>query len=239
MSTGNALLHIRDLEVDVSFKDIKHLHVGVYPPAGRVRVAAPRHLGEEQVRLAVIKRWAWIQEQRTRLQAAERQSERAMVTGESHYTWGIRRRLRVIDKPGKAEFALHKGWLVLAAPDGSSPDDRRRALDRWYRDQMRQAVPPLIARWEPVVGVEVSKWSVRHMKTKWGSCNPSTGHISFNTELAKKDPAALEYIVVHEMTHYLEAGHGERFTRLMDDLMPGWRRRRDLLNAAPLAHEIW
>lgn len=239
MSTANAYLTVRGLDIDVVYKDIKNLHIGVYPPLGRVRVAAPLRLDDDQVRLAVIGRLSWINKQRDRLQSASRQSKREMVTGESLYVWGVRHRLRVIERPGRAHIEIDGGRMLLYAPVGTEADTRQELLQRWRRSQLRERIPGLIAKWEPVVGRSVARWSIRRMKTKWGSCNRETGHIWFNLELATKHPDLLEYIVVHEMTHLLERGHGERFTRLMDQFMPDWRARRSALNASPLAHEEW
>jgi predicted metal-dependent hydrolase len=239
MSTTSAYLTVGGIDVDVVYKEIKNLHIGVYPPMGRVRVAAPELLDDDQVRLAVVNRLPWIKRQREQLQAAQRQTRREMVTGESHYIWGSRLRLKVIERPGRAHIEIDGDRLLLYSAEGSSTDSRRALLDRWYRDQLRQAVPDVIAKWERKMRVKVPKWSIRRMKTKWGSCNRETGHIWFNVELAKKHPDCLEYLAVHEMTHLLERGHGERFTKLMDKNLPDWRARRDRLNQAPLGHEQW
>jgi predicted metal-dependent hydrolase len=239
MSTANAYLTIRGINIDVVYKDIKNLHIGVYPPVGRVRVAAPARLDEDQIRLAVIQRLPWIKRQRQQLQDAARQSPREMLTGESHYVWGTRHRLKIIERPGRAHVEVDGERLLVYVSEGTDTDTRLRLLQDWQRKQLRLAVPSLIARWEPVIGRDVPRWSIRKMKTKWGSCNRETGHIWFNLELAKKHPLCLEYIVVHEMTHLLERKHGERFTALMDGFMSDWRARRDQLNAAPLADEDW
>lgn len=239
MSTANAYLTVRGIDIDVIYKDIKNLHIGVYPPLGRVRVAAPRRLDDDQVRHAVIQRLPWIKKQREQLKSAERQSEREMITGESHYVWGQRYRLKVIERPGRAHFELDGERLLLYIQRGTPPERRRALLDHWYREQLRRAIPDLIASWEPRLEVSVPKWTIRRMKTKWGSCNRETGHIWFNVELAKKHPDSLEYIVVHEMAHHIERNHGERFTKLMDKHLPNWRSRRDQLNEAPLAEENW
>lgn len=239
MSTANAYLTVRGIGIDVIYKDIKHLHVGVYPPLGRVRVSAPERLNDEQVRLAVVQRLPWIRRQQEQLRSTPRQTERDMLTGESHYAWGRRHRLKVVERPGRAHLEVDGDRLILYAPAGTTADKRRDYLDRWHRDQLRQAIPELIAAWEKALDVSVPRWTLRRMKTKWGSCNRETRHLWFNVELAKKDPACLEYIVVHEMTHYFERGHGARFTVLMDQHLPDWRGRRDLLNRAPLSNENW
>ncbi|QIR69317.1 M48 family metallopeptidase [Kocuria sp. KD4] len=239
MSTANACLTIRGIDVDVIYKDIKNLHIGVYPPLGRVRVAAPTRLDDDAVRLAVIKRLPWIKQQRQQFRDAERQSEREMVTGESHYVWGNRYRLKIVVRPGHTHFEIDGDRLVLYTPESGDSARHRVALDQWYRQQLRHALPEVIAAWEVKLGLSVPKWTIRRMKTKWGSCNRETRHIWFNAELAKKHPDCLEYVVVHEMIHYLERGHGERFTKLMDRELPDWRRRREQLNREPLAEEAW
>jgi predicted metal-dependent hydrolase len=239
MSTVNATLTVRGIDVDIIYKDIKNLHIGVYPPTGRVRVSAPQRLDDDQVRLAIIQRLPWIKRQRDKLRSAERQSEREMVTGESHHVWGVRRRLRVIERPGGAQIEVDGDRLMLYVSPGRSAEQRRAVLDNWYRTQLREVIPPLISTWESKLDTRVPDWIIRRMRTKWGTCNRETRRLTFNVELAKKHPDCLEYIVVHEMMHYFERNHGERFAKLMDDVMPDWRMRRDLLNNGPLADERW
>lgn len=234
MSTANAYMTVRGIEVDVIFKDIKNLHIAVYPPLGRVRVAAPTRLDSDAIRLAVIQRLPWIKKQRTELQGASRHSAREMVTGESHYVWGSRLRLKVIERPGRAHVEVDGDRLLMYVPEGKDTDARAKLLQAWQRAELRFALLPLLARWEKIIGRPVPHWSVRRMNTKWGSCNRQTGHIWFNLDLAKKHSRSLEYIVVHEMTHLIERNHGERFQSLMDQFMPDWRTRRDELNDAPL-----
>ena len=239
MSTASAYMTVRGIDIDVIYKDIKNLHIGVYPPLGRVRVAAPLRLDDDTVRLAVIQRLSWIKRKRDELRSAERQSRREMVTGESHYVWGIRHRLKVVERPGRSHVEVDGKRLLLYVPANTDQATREAVLQRWQRLQLRERIPSLIATWEPVIVRTVPRWSIRRMKTKWGSCNRESGHIWLNLELAKKHPDCLEYIVVHEMTHLIEPTHGERFTSLMDRFMPDWRSRRDQLNAAPLADEDW
>lgn len=239
MNTASAYLTVRGIDVDVIYKDIKNLHIGVYPPLGRVRVAAPSRLEDDQVRLAVIQRLPWIKRQREQFKAAARQTEREMVTGESHYVWGLRRRLKVVERPGRTHFEVDGDRLMLYSPSNTTAEQRRSALDQWHRQQLREAIPVVIETWEQKLDVSVPKWTIRRMKTKWGSCNRETRHVWFNVELAKKHPDCLEYIVVHEMAHYFERNHGERFTTLMDKYLPDWRNRREQLNGSPLTQEEW
>ena len=227
------------LGIDVVYKDIKNLHISVYPPMGRVRVAAPERMEEENVRLAVVQRLPWIKRQRERLMRADRQTERHMISGESHYVWGKRYRLDVSKTSGHFGVEISGKTLLVITPEGSDAVARFGTLDRWYRRQLKVVVPELLTVWAPIIGVEIPKFVVRRMKTKWGTCVTHSHTIWLNPELAKKDPRSLEYVVVHELVHFLERGHGERFLTLMDSCLPDWRARRDLLNGAPLSHEEW
>jgi predicted metal-dependent hydrolase len=239
MSTASAYLTVRGINIDVIYKDIKNLHIGVYPPLGRVRVAAPRRLNDDHVRLAVIQRLPWIKRQQQQLRSVERETHREMVSGESHYVWGLRHRLRVIERPGRSHVEGDGGRILLYVPEGASTEKRLDIMQRWQREELRRRIRPLVAKWEPIVGRTVPRWSIRRMKTKWGSCNRETGHIWFNLDLVSKHPECLEYIVVHEMSHLLERNHGERFTTLMDKFLPDWRARRERLNTSPLAAQEW
>ena len=228
------------IPVEVVRKDIKNLHLGVYPPRGRVRVAAPLVVGDEAVRLAVIDKLGWIRRQQAKFAQQPRQSQREMVSGESHYFLGRRYRLRVHEQAGPARVALRGiTSLDLFVPPGIDAARREAILNRWYREQLRALVPPMLEKWQAVLGVQVADWGIKRMKTKWGSCNPEARRIWLNLELVKKPVQCIEYIVVHELAHLLERRHDERFAALMDEAMPNWRLRRNELNALPVRHEGW
>ncbi len=233
-------IKVSGLVVDVVRKNIKNLHLAVYPPVGRVRVAAPLRVSDEAVRLAVITRWAWIKRQQAKFSKQERQSEREYVTGESHYFQGQRYRLNVIyhDGPSRVSIRNHRN-IDLVVREGSDTVQRERVLLTWYRQQLKLLIPPLISQWDATIGVKVSDWGVKHMKTKWGTCNVPAHRVWLNLELAKKPVQCLEYVLVHEMIHLLERHHNDRFATLMDGFLPSWRLYRDELNRAPLRHETW
>ncbi len=233
-------IRVSDLVVDVVRKDIKNMHLAVYPPGGRVRVAVPLLVDDEAVRLAVISKLAWIKRQRASFKGQERQSPREYVYRESHYFWGERYLLNVIYRNAPPKVIVsNKTTLDLYVRPGSDTAKREHVLQEWYRQQLKAAILPLIAKWESIIGVDVAEWRVKRMKTKWGSCTIEAGRIWLNLELVKKPPQCLEYIVVHEMVHLLERLHNERFVALMDEFMPKWRLHRDELNQTPLAHEEW
>lgn len=226
--------------MEVVRKDIKNLHLGVYPPNGRVRVAAPLAVSDDAIRLAVIGKLAWIRRQREKFENQPRQTAREAVSGESHYLFGRRYRLSIMKTTGRPEVLLRtKTKMELHVPARATKAERLAVLDRWYREQLRSSAGPLLEEWQDFIGVRLEFWGVKRMKTKWGSCNHQTKRIWLNAELAKKPLACVEYIVVHELVHLLEPSHGDRFVALMDEHLPDWRQRRVLLNSSPLAHDSW
>lgn len=221
MTTEMHHLTISGIKVEVVRKDIKNLHLGVYPPHGRVRVAAPLVLNDEAVRLAVIDKLGWIKRQKTKFAEQPRQSRREMVNGESHYFLGKRYRLRVHEHNAPASVAVRGiASLDLFVRPGTSAEQRETILLRWHREQLKALIPPLLEKWQPIFGVQIADWGIKKMKTKWGSCNIEARRVWFNLELAKKPVRCLEYIVVHEMVHLLERHHNDRFMELMDQYMP-------------------
>ena len=226
--------------VQVARQPIKNLHLSVCPPDGHVRVAVPLHITDDNVRLAVITRLSWIKKQQTSFQAQPRQSEREMVTGESHYVFGKRYRLEVIERRGSHEVTIKNNrTLQLFINPGTSTQNRVLVLNEWYRKQLKARIPDLLNHWEPLIGKQVLDWGIKKMKTKWGSCNISQQRIWLNLELAKKPIECLEYVLVHEMMHLLERHHNDRFKSYMDKYLPQWQRCRDILKREPLCNDTW
>ncbi len=238
--TENSHLSVNGIDVQIIRKDIKNLHLAVYPPDGRVRVAAPIKTTEENVRLAVISKLAWIKRQQEDFKNQPRQSERKYISGECHYFLGKKLKLELIQETGRQRMKLLKsGKLKMFVRPGSSVERKHKLITQWYREQLKNMVPELLNKWIPKVKKEPSAWGIKKMKTKWGSCNTETGSIWLNLELAKKPMECLEYLLVHELIHLHERNHNERFKKRLNDLMPDWKSRRDLLNRSPLAHEDW
>ncbi|WP_175026556.1 M48 family metallopeptidase [Burkholderia aenigmatica] len=227
------------MSVDVVRKDIKHVHLSVYPPDGRVRISAPRHMASDLIRVYAITRLDWIRRQQRKLLAQERETPREYLNRESHYVWGKRYLLRIVEADAAPTVKLEHSTLELRVRPGSDAGRRREVLDAWYREQLRSAVPSLLKKWEPLLGVRARRILVQHMKTKWGSCNPVSGNIRLNTDLARKPSECLEYILVHELLHLIEPTHNTRFQSLMDRFMPQWRQHRDEVNRLPVRHEDW
>ena len=234
------LIEIRGIFIEVVRKEIRNLHVGVYPPYGRVRVAAPTRLDAAAVRLAILSRLSWIRRQQATFERQDRQSQREFVTGESHYFAGRRYLLDVVEQPSRPTArVLNNAKLRLVVLPDADRETREAVLQRWYRTQLREQLPARHARWERRIGVPVTDLRIKKMKTLWGSCNAEAGRIWLNLELVKKPASCLVYVLVHEMIHLLERNHTDRFRALMDQHLPQWPVYRDQLNSLPLAHEDW
>lgn len=234
-----SLLTVGDVEVDVVLKDIKNVHLSVHPPTGRVRISAPVGTNRETLRAFAISKLDWIKKHQTSLIDQEREGPREFLDRESQYVWGKRYLLRLVEIEEKPKIELGHSHVLLQVRPGTTEDKKAALVEHWYRDLVRAAMPPLLELWEPRLGVKVERFYIRHMKTMWGSCNHRAHTIRLNTELAKKPPECLEYIVVHELTHLLEPTHNARFIMLMNTFMPQWEVHREALNRFPVRHENW
>ena len=232
-------LRLGETRIELVRKDIKHVHLTVHPPAGRVRITAPRRFSDDALRAFAIARLGWIRRQQTKLREQERETPRTLVDRETHYVWGRRVLLKVIETDAPPRVELSPQRLTLRVRPGTSTLKKAAILEEWYRAQLREGLPALVARWERRLHVRVRRVFVQRMKTKWGSSNPRAGTIRLNTELARKPLECLDYLVAHEVAHLREPRHDARFVELMDGLLPSWRSVRQALNRLPVRHEKW
>ena len=232
-------IELGEIKADVVFKDIKNIHLSVYPPSGTVKISAPLRMDIDKIRIFTISKLSWIKQQQRKLQEQVRETPREYLDRESHYVWGRRYLLKIVEVNKAPSVELKHKTMILSVRPGADDKKKQEVIDAWYREQLKKATYPLIEKWEPLMGVKVERLFVRRMKTKWGSCNHKAGNIMLNTELAKKPHECLEYIVVHEMAHLLEHKHNARFICLLDKFMPKWQFYRDKLNQLPVSHENW
>jgi predicted metal-dependent hydrolase len=232
-------LHLGDLCVDLVFKDIKNIHLSVYPPTGRVRIAAPTRASIDTIRAFAISKLGWIRKHQTKFSGQERQPPRELLDRESHYLWGRRMLLDIIEGRGRPSIDVEHRKIALRVPEAVTFEAKEQLLDELYRREARRALQPLVSKWQKILGIEFNHIYLQRMKTRWGSCNPPKGNIRLNLELAKKPPECMEYILLHEALHFFVPNHGERFVALLDQHMSNWRAIRQVLNDEPLAHSDW
>lgn len=232
-------IDLGEITAEVVQKDIKNIHLSVYPPAGRVKIAAPLRMDLETIRIFAISKLNWIKKQQTKLRNQEREAPREFISRESHYFLGKRYLLKVLEGVGKQSVTIKHDKLILQVKPATSTEQRQTMMQEWYREQLKAHIPNYINKWEKIMGVEVSEFGIKKMKTKWGTCNPEARRIWINLELAKKPLECLEYIVVHEMVHLLERNHNERFIAYMNKFLPKWRHLKEELNRLPVSYTDW
>ena len=232
-------IQLGKLSIVVTRKNIKHVHLSVYPPDGRVTLVAPLLTRLDVARAYAISRLGWIRQQQAKLKSQARETPRKFIERESHYLWGRRRLLSVAYHDAKPSVSLDHKRITLTVRPGAGARRRAEVIHDWHKSLLHEAVPPLIQKWERKLKVKVTGYFLQRMKTKWGSCNHRAGHIRLNTELVKKPKDLLEYVVVHELAHLLEPTHSGRFAAILDKHWPTWREARTELNDLPLSAEAW
>jgi hypothetical protein len=222
---------VENIDIELLRKKIKNIHLTVYPPDGRISLSVPKQMDDEAVRNFVVSKLAWINKQKSKLTTQEVQTEREYISGESHYFLGSKYLLNIIETTGKQHVELTSNkCLDLHARSGCSAENREKMLSEWYRQNLKEIIPPLIEKWEKIIGVNVNDFGIKLMKTRWGTCNIRDGRIWLNLELAKKNPRCIEYIVVHEMVHLLEKYHNQNFKNYMNKFLPDWKVIKNELN---------
>ena len=231
---------VSNIAIEVVRKDIKNIHLAVYPPSGRVRIAAPSRITDDAIRLFAVSKIGWIKRNQRKLTGQERLPQPEYKYRESHYFRGHRYLLNIIEVDAAPKVVIrNKTYLDLYVRPNSSFEKRHEVMTEWYREQLKMQIPSIIAKWEKKMKVEVDDWQVKQMKTKWGSCNREKKRIWINLELAKKPEQLLEYIIVHELAHLKERHHNERFQAIMDKYLPNWKQLKTALNRLPVNHVGW
>jgi predicted metal-dependent hydrolase len=232
-------IELGNISVEVVQKDIKNLHLSVYPPKGRVRIAAPSRMKLDTIRIYAISKLSWIKKQQAKILSQKREAPREYLTKESHYYLGKRYLLKVIELDTVPIVNLAHNTIELYVRPGSSTEKRKEVLETWYREQLREKSADIIAQWEKKMKIKVESFGIKKMKTKWGTCNEAAKRIWLNFELIKKPIECIEYIVVHEMVHFKERNHNDRFVAHMNHFLPEWKQLKSELNRLPVSHVDW
>jgi predicted metal-dependent hydrolase len=232
-------IELGNIKIDVELKNIKNIHLSVYPPNGKVKISAPARMDLDTIRVFTISKLKWIKKQQEAFKNQERETPREYLTKESHHFKGKRYLLKVIEHNAKPKVILKHSVIELYIRPNSTIEKRKQILDEWYRAELKKIVPKMIEKWEKKMGVKSNEFGIKKMRTRWGTCNTEVKRIWLNLELAKKPVECLEYIIVHELAHLLERSHNEKFVKYMNEFMPKWRFYRDELNRLPFSHTDW
>jgi predicted metal-dependent hydrolase len=232
-------IHIGEIAIALTRKDVKHVHLSVHPPIGRVTLVVPEGTRPEVARAYAVSKLGWIRDQQAKLREQARETARQFIERESHYLWGRRYLMTVLYRDAKPSITIDHKRITLTVRPGSDAGKRSAVIHEWHKSLLHEVVPMLIKKWELKLEVKVAGYYLQRMKTKWGSCNHKAGHIRLNTELVKKPKDLLEYVIAHEMVHLLEPTHSDRFTAILGEHYPTWREARAELNELPLTAEVW
>jgi len=232
-------IELGNIKIDVELKNIKNIHLSVYPPNGKVKISAPERMDLDTIRVFTISKLKWIKKQQEAFKNQERETPREYLTKESHYFKGKRYLLKVIEHNAKPKVILKHSEIELYIRPNATIEKRKQIVDEWYRAELKKIVPKIIEKWEKKIGVKSNEFGIKKMKTKWGTCNTKTKRTWLNLEIAKKPFECLEYIIVHELVHLLERRHNEKFIKYMNEFMPKWRFYREELNRLPFSHVDW
>jgi len=232
-------LHLNDITIDVVLKDIKNVHLSVYPPLGRVRIAAPLRMNMDTIRIYAISKLSWIKKQQQNFLAQERESPREYLYKEGHYFLGRRYLMKIIEHDASPFVVLKHHTIELYVRPNTDIAKRQIIMDEWYRQELKELAPPIIEKWEKLMNVSMNELAIKKMKTKWGTCNREAKRIWLNLELAKKPLHCIEYIIVHELAHLLERSHNDKFVAIMNNFLPEWKHLKNELNQLPVSHSNW
>jgi predicted metal-dependent hydrolase len=232
-------IELGNITIEINQKDVKNIHLSVYPPEGRVRITAPSQMKMDTIRIFAISKLKWIKEQKEILLNQERESKREFLDRESHYFFGKRFLLKLHEINAAPRIEIDHKYIHLYVRPNTNLEKKRKIIDEWYRTELKKITLKLIAKWEKKIGVKSKEFGIKKMRTKWGTCNTEAKRIWLNLELAKKPIECVEYIIVHELVHLLERGHNQRYVKFMNQFMPKWRFHRDELNSLPYSHTSW
>ena len=219
------------LTIEVERKRIKNMHLSVYPPDARVHLSMPDYLTDDDAKSFIIQKWDWIRLQREEVLTQPRQTERQYVSGESHYLFGRRYQLIVEELPHNVNHIELRGdKIYMFLVPGTPTEERDSLMQTWYRFQLKKELTPMIERWAQKLGETDYTWQIKKMKTEWGSCVKSKHFLTFNLSLARVPAECIEFVIVHEFTHFIVDNHNKVFEAMMTRRLPNWRSLRTKLN---------
>ncbi len=227
---------VKDIEIKVEKKKIKNIHLYVKPPHGEVVVTCPINCSDESVEFFVRSKMGWIKKRREEFNNQIRQTAREYVSGESVFLLGRQYYLKVKDSSSKYNIAIDGDYILFDARKGATTEQKSAYFTEWYREVFRKELNRLIPKWENITGLNCNSYKIINMKSKWGSCNPKKRDIILNLKLVKRDVACIEYVILHELMHFLEQRHNKNFTALVERYMPNWTTVKDQLNSSLLEH---
>lgn len=223
------IVNVDGISCHVSVKNVKYLAIKVLPPQGEVRVSAPMGCGRKRVEDFLFLKRSWIRKKQAEIQALAFENEPELVEMAPHPVWGKTHFLRIHAGAEADRVVCQSHWLHIHVRGAGEKLRINAILEAWRKIELRIAAGKKISLWRKRMGLPEIALAARKMKSRWGSCHCHKNSITLNTELVKKAPECLEYVVAHELAHFFVPNHGGEFYALLDRLLPDWRERRNLL----------
>ena len=222
---------IQDIPIEIERKLIRSMRLSVNPPDGRVHLSIPLFVREKDARAFLSMKWEWICRSRDKVLSRAQQRQREYISGESHYLFG--RRYTLFLEPiasGANSVVVQDEKIIMRCRPTATRENRKAQLQEWYRGHLRTMLTNLVDKWTAQLGEPNVEWTIRMMRTEWGSCIARKRHLVFNLDLARVPVECIEYVVVHELTHLAVQNHGPAFKALMTQRLPNWKTIRRQLN---------
>jgi predicted metal-dependent hydrolase len=225
------LLQLENIEIQITQKRIRNIHLKISPPNGAVTVSAPLSISQEKIKIFIISKLDWIKKVQLKIRSQKRAPEPKYISGEDHYFFDKKFSLEVLEQKGRARVMIDEDKIILFIKKDFTLKEKKKLFEDFYRNNLKKIIPNYIKKWEEKMNLKVAEFGIKKMKTRWGTCNIKDRRIWINLELAKKPIACLEYIVVHEMVHLLEKNHTKKFFSYMDKFLPNWQNCKIILRS--------
>lgn len=244
-------LIVENFSVSVTFKKMKYIRLRV--DVKGIHVSAPMRTPLYEIEQFISHNRSWIAQRKMHFENLQQEKRNTLCDGAEVLFWG--KKITLVEKPlvkkkrsfvqlghdisdnrkldsreiGHEELESPRIFFYLNPEKAQSYEHKEKLLDDFYRRSLKNTVPELLEKWQPVVGCSANDWGIKKMKTRWGSCNIDRARIWLNLELARWPRECLEYVLVHELTHLIEVNHTKRFWSLVEKAMPDWKRYHSML----------
>ena len=217
-----------NLQIEVERKNIKNIYISIYQKTGRIRISSPRHLNEQQIKSFVTSKIDWIKKQKEKINLVVN-TDNTKISSEFCYYQGRKYSVKFIKNSNSNKVVLKDSNIEFHINQNLSEEQKILIIYEWQRYQLKKQVPSLISKWENIIGIKIYDWGIRKMKSKWGTCHRLKGKIWLSLELAKVPSECLEYVILHELVHFIEKSHNAKFKSLMTYYMPNWKNIKNLM----------
>lgn len=224
------ILVVSGIQIEIERKNVKNMCLYVKPPDGKVMVSAPFSMANDVIERFINTKVNWIKDQINKFRDQTRQAKQKYVTGENLFVWG-KPYLLELKYAGRYSLNLSSDKAVLTVRKNCTFEQREKFIRKWYRETLEEAAAKVLPKWEKKTGLKAESWHTKYLTSRWGSCKIKKREICFSSLLAKKPSKCLDYIIVHELCHFIEKGHNARFYNMLEKYIPDWKEIKSVLNS--------